>query len=112
MYHIGKVVEMISPAKTKKIKSTDKSVQAVIRMWDDNLMILGVDPKIAKGMLPGDYAITDYSPVDPKSPHRKMMVTKILPREMGKKIWSEFQKELSRKKAAMAHVQSQVPGYR
>jgi len=113
MYHIGKIVEVISPAKNKKIKSTDKSIQVVVRMWDENLMIMAVDPKISKNLLPGDYVIADYNPLDPKSPHRKMIITKVLPRDMGKKIWSEFQKELSRKKSAMAHLQSQMPpGYR
>lgn len=113
MYHVGKIVEVISPLKDRKIKSADKGVEAVIRMWDENLMIIGADPKISKNLLPGDYVIVDYTPVDPKSPHRKMLITKVLPREMGKKIWNEFQKELSRKKSAMAHLQSQMPpGYR
>ncbi len=111
MYHIGKIVEVISPARAKKMKSTDKSVQVAVRMWDENLMILGVDPKLAKSTLPGDYVIADYTPVDPKSPHRKMLITKVLPRDMGKKIWIEFQKELSRKRSSLSHEQS-VPGYR
>jgi len=110
MYHIGKIVEVISPAKNKKIKSTDKSIQVVVRMWDENLMIMAADPKISKNLLSGDYVIADYTPLNPKSPHRKMLITKVLPRDMGKKIWSEFQKELSRKKSAMAHMQqSQMP---
>jgi hypothetical protein len=113
MYHIGKIVEVISPLREKKIKSADKSVEVVVRMWDENLMIIGAEPKIAKNILSGDYVIADYTPVDPKSPHRKMLISKVLPREMGKKIWNEFQKELSRKKSAMAHIQSQMPpGYR
>jgi len=83
MYHIGKIVEVISPVKDKKIKSSDKSIQAVVRMWDENLMIMGVDPKLSKNLLSGD---------------------------IGKKIWNEFTKELSRKKSAMAHMQqSQMP---
>ncbi len=114
MYHIGKVIEVISPLKDKKIKSADKSIQAVIKMWDDNVLILEVNKKIAGSLLPGDYVITDYSPVGPTSPYRKMLVTKVLPREKGKKIWTEFQKELSRKKSALAHMQASgpVPGYR
>lgn len=114
MYHIGKVVEVISPAKEKKIKSTDKSVQAVLKMWDENMLILEIDKKIAPSLLPGDYVIADYSPMNASSPYRKMLVTKILPREKGKKIWTEFQKELSRKKSALAHMQQSggVAGYR
>jgi hypothetical protein len=114
MYHVGKVVEIISPAKEKKIKSADKTIQAVVRMWDENLLILEVSRKIALSLLPGDYVIADYSPLGPTSPYRKMLVTKVLPREKGKKIWTEFQKELSRKKSALAQMQASggVPGYR
>jgi len=114
MYHIGKVVEVISSSKSKKIKSADKSTQAVVRMWDENLLILEVAKKIANSLLPGDYIVIDYSPLGPSSPYRKMLITKVLSRDGGKKIWTEFQKELSRKKAAMAHMQASgaVPGYR
>ena len=114
MYHIGKVIEIISPARDKKIKSADKSIQAAIRMWDENLMILEIDRKITPSALPGDYVLTDYSPMGPSSPYRKMIITKVLPREKGKKIWNEFTKELSRKRSALAHMQPSgaVPGYR
>ncbi len=114
MYHIGKVIEIISPARDKKIKSADKTVQAAVRMWDENLLILEVDKKIASSALPGDYVIADYSPIGSNSPYRKMLITKVLPREKGKKIWNEFTKELSRKKSALAHMQASggVPGYR
>jgi len=114
MYHVGKVVEVISPAKDRKIKSADKTVQAVLKMWDENMLILDVDKKIAPSLLPGDYVITDYSPMGPQSPYRKMLVTKVLPREKGKKIWTEFQKELSRKRSALTHMQQSegVHGYR
>ena len=114
MYHIGKIVEVISHAKDKKMKSADKTVQAVVRMWDENMLILEVDNKIAKNILPGDYVIVNYSPMGPSAHHRKMLITKVLSRDKGKKIWNEFTKELSRKKSAMAHMQASggVPGYR
>lgn len=109
MYHIGKVAEVISPLKDKKIKSADNIVQAVVKMWDENLLILEVKKKIAKNLLPGDYVIADYNPVGPASPYRKMVITKIIPREQGKKIWAEFQRELARKRSAVSHMQSQLP---
>ncbi len=112
MYHVGKIIELISP-KEKKTRSADASVQAMIRMWDENLLILEVHKKIEKNLLPGDYVLADYSPLAPTSPYRKMLVIKVLPREKGKKIWTEFQKELSRKKSVLAQVQqSGIPGYR
>ncbi|NYZ76983.1 hypothetical protein H0O02_01565 [Candidatus Micrarchaeota archaeon] len=106
MYHIGKTVEVISQAKDRRIKSADTKVQALVAMWDENMLVLEVDKKIAGALAAGDYVLADYSPVSEESPYRKMIITKILPAEKGRKIWDEFQKMLSKKKSAV----SQVPG--
>lgn len=81
----------------KGTKGTD-STEAVIRMWDENLMILTVDKKISKNIKKGDYVIADYSPLSSQSPHRKMLITKILSSEEGGKIWLEFRNESDRRK--------------
>jgi len=97
MFHIGKVEKVILP-KGKGIISADAIVQAMVRMWDDNLLLLEVDKKIANQLKEGDYAIADYSPVSPDSPHRRMLVTKILRGDTGKKIFKEFEKEHEKRK--------------
>lgn len=88
---------MIQSVISPKGSGTD-STEVVIRMWDENLMILGVDKKISKKIKKGDYAITDYNPLTPMSPYRKMLITKILPHDEGSKIWLEFRNESDRKK--------------
>jgi hypothetical protein len=97
MFHIGRVEKVVLP-KGKGVISADNSVQAVIKMWDDNLLLLEVDKKIASSVREKDYVIADYTPVAPDSPHRKMIVTKIVRGELGKEIWGAFEKEFEKRK--------------
>lgn len=104
MYHIGRVVEVISQLKDRKIRSADAKIQAVINMWDENMIILEVDRKIANTIAVDDYVLADYSPASLESPYRKMIITKVLGKEKGRKIWDEFEKMLSKRKNAVAHA--------
>jgi len=101
MYHLGIIQKVLKPDKGGNIKSADDSTQAVIRMWDENLLIILVDKKLSSKLKEKDYVIADYSPVTPESPNRKMIINKILPKDLGKKMWHEFEQELERKKARM-----------
>ena len=108
MYHIGIVEQVISPEKTV---SADLSFQAVVKMWDDNLLMLGVDKKIGKKVKKGDYVIADYTPLAASSPHRKLLITKILPFDQGNAVWAEFKNEFERKRAGSVpqqHDQQQM----
>ena len=107
MYHIGTVQHIISPI-GKGIISSDASVQVVVRMWDENLLIIGVDKKISKSIKKGDYVLADYTPMSPNSNHRKLLITKILPIEEGSKIWAEFQDEIERRKLRPQQPPQQV----
>ena len=42
MYHPGKVIAIMSP-KEKGVLSSDSSVQATMKMWDDNVLTMLVD---------------------------------------------------------------------
>ncbi len=98
MYHIGKIVRIVLP-KGKGVISADSSIEAVVRMWDDNLLLLEVDKKIANQVREKDFVIADYTPVAPNSPHRRMLVTKILRGDLGKQIWDEFTREYEKRKS-------------
>lgn len=100
MYHIGIVQHLIVPGKDGVVGS-DTSVQAVVRMWDANLLILGVDAKIARKVKKNDYVIADYTPMASNSPNRKLLIIKILSPQEGSRIWADFQDEFD-KKVAMA----------
>lgn len=97
------VQHVISPG--RGIMSSDASVQAVVKMWDENLLILGVDKKIAKIVKKGDYVIADYTPLSDVSANRKLSLIKILPVEAGSKIWAEFQDEYDRRRTRPAQQQ-------
>jgi len=100
MYHIGMIQHIIYPDRNGVV-SSDLSVQAVVRMWDSNLLILGVDKKISKKARKGDYVLADYTPLAADSRHRKLTVIKLLPESEGSKIWGEFQDEMERRKVIM-----------
>jgi len=108
LYHIGIVEQVISPD-GKGVISADTVVQAVVRMWDENLLIIAVDKKIGKNVKKGDYVLTDYSPMSASSQHRKLCITKILPQDSGSKVWTEFKDEFERRKAAMQQTPPQQP---
>jgi len=98
MYHIGLVQYVISPS-SKGMVSSDTSVQSVVRMWDENLLILGVDKKLLGKIRKGDYVLADYTPLSPESGHRKLTIIKILPSDEARMIWEEFQSEFERRKS-------------
>jgi len=108
MFHIGKV-EKIVLSKSKGVISADNTVQAMTRMWDNNLLLLEVDGKIGKEIKDGDYVIADYRPISDNSPNRKMRITKIVRGDLGKTIWKEFEKEHDKRKFKTESASAQPP---
>ena len=110
MFHVGKVKRVISP-KNKNVISADISIQASVKMWDENTLILEVDKKIAGKLKDGDFIVADYRPISGESPYRKMAICKILRGEIGKKLFKEFNEEFQnkKKKKEEASVQVQTP---
>jgi hypothetical protein len=102
LYHIGIVQHIISPG--KGVVSSDESVQAVVRMWDANLLILGVDSKISKKVKKNDYVIADYTPLSPDSGNRKLTIIKVLSLDEGSSIWAEFQDEFDKRRASFQQI--------
>ena len=97
MYHIGLIQHVISP-QTKGVMSSDDSVQAVVKMWDENVFILRVSKKLSKIIKKNDYVITDYTPLGPTSNNKKLLIIKILPKEEGSSVWVCFQDQLERRR--------------
>jgi hypothetical protein len=115
MYHIGKTVKVLSP-KSSAVDSADESAQAVVMMWDDNLLTLGVDEKLREKIREGDIVVVDYSPISEKIPAPKMMIIKILHGDLAEKTWREykeyFDKVKKRRPGPPVTPPQQVPGYR
>jgi len=98
MYHPGKVIAVISPAE-KGIISSDNSVQATLRMWDENVLTMAVAPKIASKIAAGDMVLVDYRPQEGLSvPVPKNIVVKILRGKSAEKMWSEYREVHEKRK--------------
>ena len=98
MYHPGKVVAVLS-ASDKGIASADSSVQATLRMWDENVLTMLVAPKIASKVREGDTVLCDYRPEAKMSvPVPRNVVVKILRGKQAERMWAEYREVHERKK--------------
>lgn len=97
MYHPGKIIAVLSAA-DRNIVSADLSVQATLRMWDDNVLTMLVAPKIASKVREGDMVLCDYRPEEKMSvPVPRNVVVKILRGKQADKMWQEY-KEVHEKR--------------
>ena len=98
MYHPGKVIEVLSK---KNTISADSSVQAVLEMWDENVLTMLVDPKIAAKVKKGNFVLVDYRPQE-KVPAPRHVVVKVLSPAEGRRIWNRYKEFLATKKERAA----------
>jgi hypothetical protein len=92
MYHPGKVIKVFSP-KDSDIVSSDKEVQALLSMWDENLTTILVDKKLADELKIDDVVLVDYRPFSENLPVPKMVVTKILRGKSGAETWERYKEK-------------------
>jgi len=98
MYHPGKVVAVLSP-KDKGIIASDSSVQATLRMWDDNVLTMLVEPKIAQKLKEGDVVLSDYRPEKGHTvPVPRNVVVKILRGKSAERVWREYREAYEKRK--------------
>src|SRR3989338_6489440 len=98
MFHIGKVIEIISPEE-KGSKSAENTTHALLEMWDENMIIFRVNPGIAKEIKEGSYVLVDYSPVPVAgAPVPRHEVVSIVNEAKGKKILAKLQDSLEERK--------------
>lgn len=115
VFHPGKVLKVFSP-EDRNVHSADGSTQAMLLMWDENLLTLQVDPRIASKIKEEDVVLADYTPVSSNIPAPKMIITKILKGDSAEVIWKEYREHSKKRteKLSSAAVQpAQVSaGYR
>ncbi len=88
---------MLSPS-DKGVVSSDLSVQATLRMWDENVLTMLVAPKIAKKVHEGDIVLCDYRPEAGMSvPVPRNVVVKVLRGRQAAKMWAEYREVHERK---------------
>ena len=75
----------------KDAVSCDKSVQATLRMWDDNVLTMLVDARIAGKLREGDMVLCDYRPEKGlAAPIPRNVVIKILRGKVAERMWHEY----------------------
>ena len=98
MYHPGKIIAVLSP-KEKGTISSDASVQVTLRMWDENVLTMKVEQKLASRVREGDMVLADYRPEPGYSvPVPRNVVIKILKGKSADKMWREYREVHERKK--------------
>ena len=94
MYHPGKVI-LVYPPKDKAIESADSYTQAMLEMWDENMITVAVDPHLAGKIKKDDIVIVDYT-----TP--KLNIIKILRGEIGKQTWRLYKERYDKRKPTQA----------
>jgi hypothetical protein len=97
MFHVGKVLRVFK-ASEKEVIGDDSTVQAMLVMWDENLLTVSVKAGIGSLIKENDIVLVDYSPSSANIPVPKQVATKILRGETAKKTWKEYADFFERKK--------------
>lgn len=109
MYHPGKVVEVLRPA-DKDVLAADGNVQAVLQMWDDEVLTFLVPPKLAGKIKAGQTALVDYGLDDShKFPAPSHTVVKILAGPKAENVWKTYKELLARRKRQSEERQPAAP---
>ncbi|MDE1797909.1 MAG: hypothetical protein KGH63_00700 [Candidatus Micrarchaeota archaeon] len=102
MYHPGKIVEVLRPS-DKEVQSADSSVQATLRMWDENIITLIVAPKLAAKVKAGQMVLVDYRPSpEHRPPTPAHIIVKILSGKKAEAVWSTYREMYDRQKRQSA----------
>lgn len=96
-FHLGKILKVIKS--DKEVISSDSSVQAIVEMWDENQMVLGVEAGIAPQLKVNDIVLVDYNPMPGiPQPIPKQQIVKIVRGKQAKDCWDIFKKYHAEKK--------------
>ncbi len=90
MYHPGKVILVYMP-KDRSIESSDSGTQALLEMWDENMITVGVDPHLSGKIKKDDVVLVDYT-----TP--KLNIIKILKSETARQTWRLYKDRYEKKK--------------
>ncbi len=90
MYHLGKVVEVFRPT-DRDVTSADSSVQATMRMWDENVLTMLVAPKLSGKIKEGQVVLVDYRPSpEHQAPVPTHIVIKVIEGKRADAAWKIY----------------------
>ena len=92
MFHVGRVVEIFT-GDDRNIVAFDNSTQALLDMWDENMITLAIDPHISKSIKKDDTVLVDYTATQTGP---RMVVVKILRGEIGKRAWKQYREHFDK----------------
>ncbi len=102
MYHPGKIVEVLR-ASDREVESSDGSVQACLKMWDENVLTLMVAPKIAAKLKAGQTVLVDYRPnPEMRAPTPAHVIVKIISGKKAETVWQTYREMYERQKRQSA----------
>lgn len=108
MYHPGKVIEVLKSS-DKEIISADGATQAVLEMWDENILTLAVNPKIEPKIKEGQVVLVDYRPEEKReAPVPRHEVVKILLAKKATATWNAY-REMFEKRNRKAQAERKPP---
>ncbi|GEM_PF-1193302 len=98
MFHLAKILEVMS-SEEKGAKFSEASSHVLLEMWDENILLFSVAPKISRDVKVNDFVLVDYTPVAVGgAPVPRHEVYAILPELKGKKLWAKMKDYLSKKR--------------
>jgi len=95
MYQFGKVLKVFKP-EDKEVESSDKSVQALVEMWDEVIITTGVASNLAEKLKVGEFVITEISPLSQNL--FKHTIVKAVKGKTGLETWSEYKRVFNKRK--------------
>ena len=98
MYHPGRVLEVFS-TKDKNIDGVDTTTQAMLEMWDENLITVLVETQLSNKIKKDDVVLVDYRPMQ-SQPVPRMTVMKILKGPVARRTWSVYKEHHSKRKVS------------
>ena len=110
MYHPGKILKVFHPEGEGTI-SADSETQTMLKMWDENVLTLVVDPHISKEVKEGDIVLVDYRPTKQNPPSPRMVVVKVLRGSVAEETWREYARHYEGKKGSKKNTGAKSPNY-
>lgn len=98
MYHPGKVMEVLRPT-DKEVSASDDSVQAILNMWDENILTMRVSPKLSDKIKKGQTVLVDYRPTKEfEAPVPAHTIIKIIGSKKAQSVWDAYEEMKERMK--------------
>ncbi len=98
MYHLAKILEVMN-SDEKGAKFSGASSYALLEMWDENVLLFAIAPKISGQVKVNDIVLVDYSPIAVGgAPVPRHEVAAVLSELKGKKMWAKMKDYLSKKR--------------